>query len=62
MMLSLGILLKVARNLSTSEIGFGIQGDSNSFEGEFEPEERRSDGAPDVCAPKATHVELSQTK
>ena len=48
-----------ARNVSTSDMELRGQGDSNFFEGEFEAEERRSDGALFACAPKGTNVELS---
>jgi hypothetical protein len=40
-----------ARNVSTSEIEVWTQGDSNSFEGGFEAEERHSFGAPRDDAP-----------
>ena len=42
---------KLDRNVSTSEIEVGAQGDSNSPEGDFEAKERRPDGAPRGDAP-----------
>lgn len=47
-----------ARNVSTSDMDLRGQGDSNFFEGKFEAEERRSDGAPRGDAPKAINFEL----
>lgn len=46
------------RKAERSDLGSRSLGDSNSFEGVFETEERRLSGAPRGDAPKRNHVEL----